>query len=363
MNNKDYYIWLHLVNGIGSKTIDKLINKFGSLANLWESSPCELNRINFLNQKILKQLNQSKKIQIIEDYKKKLSKYNVQCIIRDDVNYPTSLKSIQDPPYLIYSKGSLVTDISNSIAIVGSRKASVYGKNIAYKFAKELAEHGITIISGMAYGIDSAAHKGALDGGGKTIAVLGCGIDICYPKSNQKLMNSIIEFSGVISEYSLGTQPHPGNFPQRNRIISGLSKSVLVIEASLKSGSLITVDHALDQGKDIFAIPGNILSSTSQGTNNLIKDGAKPITNITDILEEFHIQSSSFDNTNYKNIDLSNSETSILDIILNKQPIHVDLIAAISHMNISSLNSIITILEIKGIIEQLPGKIIITKKI
>ncbi|MDK2917375.1 MAG: processing protein [Candidatus Petromonas sp.] len=359
MKEKDCYIWLNSIQGVGHKTIEKILNYFGALLPLWTSPNNEIYKIPHLQKHIADKIIEHRDIKFVENYKQKMKKKNVISIIKEEESYPISLRNTYDPPYILNLIGSITKKDQTALAIVGSRRATPYGKNIAYKFAKDLVKYGITVVSGMAYGIDSAAHKGALDGGGRTIAVLGCGVDICYPKSNYKLMKDIINNGAIVSEYPLGTQPTPGNFPQRNRIISGLSKAVLVVEAGLKSGSLITVDYALEQGKDVFAVPGNINSNFSKGTNKLIKEGAKPVTCIEDILEEFNISNKISDNNT--DIELSDLEKKIFKVIEDKQPIHMDLIGAILHLNPSDINSIITILEIKGIIEQLPGKIIITK--
>lgn len=360
MNDRDYLIWLNSIRGIGHRTIEQFINYFGSLENIWNSPVSEIYSFPKLRKKVADRLIETRNKEFVDKYKEKLQLKDINNIIRSDESYPESLKNIKTSPHILYMKGTIKEEDHNSLAIIGSRKCTSYGKNIAYKFAKELAKHGITIVSGMAYGIDSAAHRGAIDGGGRTIAVLGCGVDICYPKSNYNLMKEIIEKGAVVSEYPLGTEPIAGNFPRRNRIISGLSKGVLVVEAGLKSGSLITIDYALDQGKDVFAIPGNINCSVSKGTNKLIKEGAKPVTSVEDILEEYNIQKRSYNIDGiYKN--LSDSEKSVMEIIEKKQPIHIDMLSSILDFDPATINSLITILEIKDLIEQLPGKIIILK--
>ncbi|SHJ96304.1 DNA-processing protein DprA [Paramaledivibacter caminithermalis] len=360
MKDIDYIIWLNSIHGIGLATIERFIKYFGSLDNLWKAPANEIYDFPNITKKVADKLIETRRIEYINKYKERLLSNKVKCIIKSDILYPERLKNIEKPPRILYVKGNIIQEDCNAIAIIGSRRCTSYGKNIAYRFAKEMAGYGITIISGMAYGIDSAAHRGALDGGGRTIAVLGCGVDICYPKNNVNLMKKIIENGAVISEYSLGTQPRPGNFPTRNRIIAGLSKGVLVVEAGLKSGTLITIDYALQQGKDVFAIPGNINCSVSKGTNKLIKEGAKPVTCVEDILEEYNIRKQSWDYDTKFN-DLSDSERTVIEVIKRKQPIHIDMISSILHLAPSTVNSLITILEIKDLVEQLPGKIIILK--
>jgi DNA processing protein len=236
-------------------------------------------------------------------------KEKIQLILYGDNNYPEKLKYIYNPPAGILVKGN-IPDIDRSIAVVGARNASEYGKTIAYKFAYELSSRGITIISGMARGIDSCAHRGAIEGKGLTIAVMGSGFKHIYPTSNNKLFQDITNNGCVITEYMPDMMPLPYNFPERNRIISGLAKYVLIVEAGERSGSLITANLALEQGKDVFAVPGNILSPNSFGTHKLIKEGAKLISGIEDILSEYDMAYS------IKELSgLDTHESSIIDLL------------------------------------------------
>lgn len=360
MDEKDYLIWLNSINGVGYLSIERLKEYFKSLENLWNAPVSEVYNCPNIRKKAADSIIESRTEEYVREYKEKLLSKKVQCITRNEELYPGVLKYTKGHPQIIYMKGNIKKEDKKAIAIIGSRKCTAYGKNIAYKFAKELVGYDITIISGMAYGIDSAAHKGALDGGGRTIAVLGSGVDVCYPKSNFNLMREITQNGAVISEYPLGTMPRSGNFPRRNRIISGLSMGVLVVEAGLKSGTLITVDYALEQGKDVFAVPGNINCSVSKGTNKLLKEGAKPVTCIEDIIEEYNIEKKTREKNNKHN-DLSESERSVLEIIEKKQPIHIDLVSSMLNLDSGSVNGIITILEIKEYVEMLPGRIIILK--
>ncbi len=362
MKDIDAYIWLNSINGVGYRTIEKLLNKFKNPLNIWNASEKDIREIPSINKKIIDNIILTRKKEYIINLKKTLTKYKIQCITREDVLYPKILKNIYSPPHILYIRGNFNNSFDKTIAIVGSRKATAFGKKTAYKFAYELTQNGFTIISGMASGIDTAAHKGALDAGGKTIAILGCGVDICYPKSNYDLMNRIIENGAIVSEFSVGTAPKAGNFPQRNRIISGLSKGILVVEASLKSGSLITVNFALDQGKDIYAIPGNINNSSSKGTNKLIKEGAKLVTSIDDILEDFDMENTILgNNDNNINNDLNEIENKVYKIVESKQPISIDYLFTMLDIDIAKMNSILTLLELKGYIDTLPGNILIAK--
>ncbi|HWQ61793.1 MAG TPA: DNA-processing protein DprA [Negativicutes bacterium] len=213
-------------------------------------------------------------------------KKGIGVVCAADEAYPARLRRIFDPPAVLYYRGRLPRD-EQLIAIVGARKASAYGRNAAAMLAAGLAEAGVGVVSGAARGIDSAAHTGALDGGGYTVAVLGCGVDVTYPPENGRLLDRIAEQGMILSEYWPGTSPQANFFPVRNRIISGLARGVVVVEAAVRSGSLITADWALEQGRDVFAVPGSIFSGTSSGTNRLVKQGAKPVTTAADILEEY----------------------------------------------------------------------------
>jgi DNA processing protein len=268
--------------------------------------------------------------------------------------YPKILIQIPDPPPYLYVKGELPAS-GSAVAIVGSRRASACGLMIAEKLAKELAENGITVVSGMARGIDTAAHRGTLKGGGHCVGVLGCGIDIQYPAENRHLFTSIREKGALISEFPMGTTPRAENFPRRNRIISGLSYGVLVVEAAENSGSLITARYALEQGRDVFAIPGNITYSSSRGTNRLIKQGAKLVECIEDILEELPqgvVNSIPASSAKYT---LAPLEAAVYTF-LSDAPLHIDEIIVKSALTVGEVSVILLRLELNGLITQLPGK-------
>jgi len=357
---KDYILWLNNIEGVGIKTIEKLLDIFGTAENVFTSSTDKLHNVKGIKQDTIHNIEKKRDYGYINNLKNTLKTLSIDVLYKNENDYPEHLKNIYDSPYILYKRGKIKSCDMNAIAIVGARKASPYGKWVAYKFAGELAQRGITVISGMAYGIDTAAHKGALDSGGRTIAVMGCGLDICYPKSNFELMQNIEKSGAVLSEYAVGVQPIAGNFPARNRIISGLAKGVLVVEASENSGSLITTEFALEQGREVFAIPGNINSSLSKGSNKLIKEGAKITTCVEDILEELNI---SFEKqkSNKELSGLSGLETEILKYIDEKQPVSLELALRDLNISVSHMYSIITILQLKGLIEQLPGKILIVK--
>lgn len=280
-----YDIWFSNLEVSNSVKL-KLLEKLKSVENIWKVEQKELIELGFKEKSINKILDNKYKLNL-EKYANYMEKNKINLILCNSEKYPTSLKCIDNKPAFLYVRGNIENLYDDCIAIVGSRNASEYGKKVSRKIAKEIADRNINVVSGLAIGIDKYAHLGALESNiGKTIAVLGTGImdnDI-YPLQNKKIFERIIEKGGtIVSEFKLGTKPEKYNFPLRNRIISGLSKKVIVVEASENSGSLITVNYALEQGKEVFAVPGNITSNSSIGTNKLIFEGANIFRNINDI--------------------------------------------------------------------------------
>lgn len=282
-----------------------------------------------------------------------------------EADYPAALASIIDPPLLLFYHGHLPKASDLCLAVVGSRKASPYGYQVAEIFSRDLALHGVVIVSGMARGVDSYSHKAALSVGGDTVAVLGSGIDVIYPPENSRLYRQIAEQGAVVSEFPLGTEAVPYNFPRRNRIISGLSRAVLVVEASEKSGTLHTVDHALDQGKEVFAVPGSVLSATSRGSNRLLREGAKMVLAPEDILLEFGFSTEEAKRKPRRSAQapqkpkmpqMKPEEQQLLELL--RTPLRVEEILASEQLQIdaSSLGALLTMLEIRGLVRQFPGQ-------
>ena len=356
-----YWIWLSMVPGIGSKKFLNLYNHFGNIERVFHGKEVELHGIHNISPRDINSIMNNKDLNMAYKYLELLKRQKVDILLYKDKKYPHLLKEIYDPPPILYSRGNI--DIEKlSISIVGSRKASYYGMKTAEKLAFQLASLGITIVSGMAKGIDTYAHRGALQAKGKTIAVLGCGVDVIYPTENAELMKEIEKSGLVISEYPLKTLPKANNFPARNRIISGLSLGTIIIEAGEKSGSLITAEFALEQGRDVYAIPGNIGTQYNKGSNNLLKEGAKLVTSIEDILEDlvpyikteissinsesFKVQKESIDYLN-----LTKEEKEILEKIKMGYN-HGDDIISHCDYSPSVVNSSLTMLELKGIIQK-----------
>jgi len=275
-------------------------------------------------------------------------------IAQDDANYPFLLSKIFDPPSFLYYEGELPKEDEVLIAVVGSRACTPYGRQVAEEISYNLAKEGITIVSGLALGIDSVAHQAALTAGGKTIAVLGSGLDVIYPPSHIKLAKEIIENEGaLISEFSPGTPPLPHHFPLRNRIISGISQGTIVIEAGFKSGALITARSALEQGREVFAVPGSIYSLNSQGSNSLIKMGAHVVTNFLDVLDVLNLKPKT--KRKKKEIKCETKEEAILLALLGPEPVSIDKLHALSKLDIAVVTSTLVMLEIKGLVKNVGG--------
>jgi len=369
MREVEYWIWISSLEGMGAVKAMGLLQMYKNPRIIYEMSEHELRQTKLLTEKNIQEILDIQKRERVKQIYKLMIRYNIKMVTIFDDKYPNNLKQIYDPPIALYYKGKFeINDFA--IAIVGSRRTTNYGAFSAKKLSYELSMRGVQIVSGLARGIDSIAHEGTLDAGGKTIAVLGSGLDNIYPPENARLFEDIIKADGLgISEYPPGMPPLQHNFPARNRIISGISSGVLVVEAAKRSGSLITACYALEQGREVFAIPGNIDCTYSRGTNQLIKDGAKMVLCAEDVLEEFGYREVVFNSdtkndfskrstkTNFSIFKgLSTEEIRVVKIISNG--IHyIDEIIERSNITTKEINNILFMLEMKGVITQLPGKI------
>ncbi len=355
-NGLKYWIAFSRFPKIGSVRLLKLLNYFSSMEEAWQASSIDLIKAG-LEENVIQEFF-IKKQEINPDRElEELKKENIKVVTIKDENYPSLLKEIWNPPALLYYKGTLEKEEKFSIAIVGTRKITNYGKQVTEDLVRELALNGITIVSGMALGIDTVAHQTALASGAKTIAVLGSGIDTAsiYPSQNRYLASKIAENGGaIISEYPIGTLAMPQYFPHRNRIISGLSLGTLVVEAAEESGALITAKYALDQNREVFAVPGSIYSPASIGPNNLIKMGAKPVTKATDILETLNLTQVTNFIQSQKIVPESQEEAKLLQF-LSFEPVHIDKLIALSGLDVQKTNSTLTIMEMKGKVKNLGG--------
>ncbi|HBV67959.1 MAG TPA: DNA-protecting protein DprA [Clostridiales bacterium] len=359
--NQKTIAWLNSAKGISNKKIEKLVDYFnGSPEYIWDNFETEKFNLSILKPETISSLINTKN-SFEERLLKRLDSEKASLITIYDECYPKRLREIEGAPAILYYKGTLEEIDNLSISVVGSRKATSYGKWAAEKLTSELAAFGVNIVSGLAAGIDSVAHKAALKSGTKTVGIIGCGIDVIYPKFNEKLYAELAEKGGaVITEYPFGMQPMPNNFHDRNRIISGLSDGVLIIEAQEKSGTLITAGHAANQGKEIFAVPGNIDSLYSRGTNSLIRDGAKLTTSVEDIIEEIPELREKSDLKSkyayYQKItgEADENEIKIIDCLRSGSRTAHEIIEEL-RMDAGKILSMLTMLEMKGVIIQITG--------
>ena len=382
---------LSLIQGVGPKTVQFLIGILGSAEKVLNATPSELKKIEGLSSKSQSSLHQKQLGCPLERELELIQEYGCQIITFYDEAYPPLLKEIDTPPLLLYVRGELKSEDAFSTAIVGSRNAKDYGRKVSYQLAHQLVNRGMTVISGFAKGIDTCAHRGALEAGGRTIAVLGNGLSLIYPAGNKDLVERVVESGALISEFPMGMKPMSRNFPIRNRIISGLSIGTVVVEASNRSGALITARHAIEQGREVFAVPGEIFSELSTGTHSLIDKGAKLISTVDDLINALpqhtirQISTLKPVTSQEKKADISqvpevpkNTEKSTVETQTEVKPIvpppdltadektifdaseipssHIDTIVRTTQLPISQVSSVLLMLELKGVIQQLPGK-------
>ncbi|MBL4884203.1 MAG: DNA-protecting protein DprA [Planctomycetaceae bacterium] len=356
------YLALNMVKGIGPRMQTLLLERFGSPDKILSASASELAEVRGVGNKIIDAIRDTNPLDIARREYEECQQKGISFISWEDEGYPISLKEIFDPPIVLYKKGTIEPVDQLAVAIVGSRKCTAYGRRITEKLSSGLARAGVTIISGLARGIDSIAHRAAMKAGGRTIAVCANGLAMTYPPEHHDLAEEISQQGAILSESPLNMQPTRGLFPQRNRIVSGLSLGVIVIEASTTSGTLHTARHAMEQGREIFAVPGQIDSRESEGCHRLIRDGAKLIQGVDDILEELGpliepVQPSQAKNTEVRvprELSLSTQQSEILNL-LGLEPISIDLLIERAGIEPSRILSTLTILEMKRLIERLPG--------
>ena len=373
------WVELNMTPGIGPRAAAKLLERFGSAEAVYDATRADLEQLRLVPEAIDTIIGRNLQADAEAEIRA-VKKLGGDILLLDDGVYPSPLREIYDPPIVIYVKGSWSQCLDQPcIAVVGSRRCSTYGQNAALMIARDLAHRGVTVVSGFARGIDAAAHRGALEAGGRTVAVLGTGIDECYPRDHRRLAAEILDKGGaLVTQFPLGTPPVSENFPYRNRIISGLSLGVVVVEASENSGSLITARLAMEQNREVFAIPGNITSRNSFGTNYLIKGaGAKLVQQWQDIATELPPQiaarllpppfgekkkeQSLADRLAFVPEGLSRTESSVLRLLAPDAPSHIDTLIERSRIPISELTSALLSLEMRELITALPGKCFVRK--
>jgi len=369
MDQADHLLALNAVSGLGPQRIRKVIEHFGSGQNVFECSEQDLAKIRFLPPDVVSQIKKFPVEEFLRQEHRSIAGCGARIITFFDEEYPSLLKEIADPPIVLYGRGDLSLFKIPAIAIVGCRHASVYGMTTAERLAQDLAQYPLSIVSGLAKGIDTAAHRGALRAQGKTIAVLGTGLKHVYPAENKKLFDVIAREGLLLSEFPMAMPPRAYHFPRRNRIVSGLSLGVIVVEAAKRSGALITADLALEQGRDVFAVPGKIDAASAQGVNDLIKQGAKLISCGQDVLDELGLAwqpqkesgSSTFSAAGIPSQnDASGPEEKVLSF-LSKDPVTLDTLCQQSGLSMTQLCNILLNLELKGAVRQMPGKLFVIR--
>ncbi len=366
MNEKDCMLWLSLLSNVTIKHKLFLLNLFGKASDIYSASESDFHNKGIYNSRIIKNILSSKNINDVLSYKSLVISKGISFVNIGEREYPELLKNIFDPPIVLYYKGRLPRTDEELVSIVGTRDMSSYGEVITYKASSSLAKQNIGVVSGLALGVDTIAHKGALDNGGYTIAVVANGLDICYPNQNYDLMNKIAENGLVLSEYKLGTKAWPYQFPQRNRIIAGLSRATIVTEAPTKSGSLITAQIALNEGRDVLTFPADIFRPSTLGNNELIKDGAVPITNFDDLLSTININSEVTDKKSEQIEDIKQINNNEIDLsglaedekfllgLIDDSEVDAEILSIKSNFKIEKVLYLLTMLEFKDVIIKLP---------
>jgi DNA processing protein len=349
-----FWVGFSRVPGIGPVRLRGLLDHFGGdIQAAWQVSAATLRALG-LDQRTMETFLAQRDRLDLDAELKRAAVLDVQVLTWDSPDYPALLKAIPNPPPVLYVRGGLLPQDAWTLGVVGTRQASVYGREVTRSLVQGLAASGVTVASGLAYGIDTWAHRAALDAGGRTIAVLGSGVDIIYPYANRSLAEEIIRSGALVSEYPLGTKPEARNFPPRNRIISGLSMGVMVVEGSERSGAMITAAYAVEQGRDVFAVPGNIMSRNSGGPSLLIQQGAKLVTSIGDILEELNL-SMAAEQLEVRQVIPDNPTEARLLRYLSSEPVHVDELGRAAEMPINEVTSALTLMELKGKVRQVGG--------
>ena len=363
MDDRERLILLNSVSDIGSLRVERLLEAFGSLKAVYEATREQLQQVEGIGPALAAQIvNGCRDTAVIAREEALAKRHACTIVTRLDDGYPEPLRQISDPPLVLYMKGSWQSEDAMAVAMVGSRQASLYGREIAQRLAADLAVRGVTVVSGLARGIDGVSHRGALQGGGRTLAVLGSGLARIYPTEHAELAKEVVEQGALISEYPMTMEPLPHNFPRRNRLISGLSLGVVIVEAAKCSGALITADCALEQGREVFAVPGRVDTMTAQGTHQLLKQGARLVTCVEDILEELRLRPLegsvpiNASREASQQDDMTDAESQLLGYLDSQHPQELDALAAQTGLPASRCASTLLTLELKRAVKQLPGK-------
>ena len=353
MEEKAYWVGWNLVKGVGAVRFKQLLDFFGSAELAWNAPGSALLSAG-MPQKVIDRHYQIKNQVDLDRIMDRISANAIRVVTWDEDEYPRRLKEINQSPPVLFIKGSINVEDDWAVAVVGTRRVTPYGRQVADELGRFLAQNGVTVISGLARGVDAIAHHAALEAGGRTIAVLGSGVDVIYPPEHRKLATEIIQQGALVSDYPVGTQPDGVNFPPRNRIISGLSLATVVVEAGEKSGALITAEFAVDQGKDVFAVPGSILNAQSEGTNRLIEQGARPLLKFGEILETLQLEQIPEKQLTRKLNPMTSLEQTLFSQ-LTSDPTHIDQLCEKTGLSITDVSATLTMMELKGLVSQVGG--------
>jgi DNA processing protein len=348
-----YWVGFQHARRIGPIRLSRLIERFGSIADAWNAPQRELRTV--LDVASAESVAEARRTIDLDREMDRIEGLGIEVITLGDDQYPRLLRETPSPPSVLYIKGELQDADQKSVAMVGTRRCTAYGRQIAASMAEELARAGVTIVSGLALGIDGQAHRGALAGGGRTIAVLGSGVDLIYPSSHRDLAAQIIANGAIVSDYPPGTKPDARNFPPRNRIIAGLSRGIVVVEAPARSGALITVDFAADYGRDVFCVPGNAQSEYSAGCHAAIRDGARLVTSAADVLEDLGMAAAPAGAAVQQAFPMTDHERHLMNHI-RWEPQHIDEISAAAGLTPSQSGALLTLLELKGAVRDAGGQ-------
>lgn len=353
MNEKVFWVGFNLVKGIGAVRLRALMAHFGSAEAAWAASAADL-RAAGLGPKVIEGLEKVRREVDLARVWSQIEKQNIHVLTWDDELYPSRLKEIEQPPPVLYVRGEWTAEDEFAVAIVGTRRVTPYGRQITEELAAFLAGNGITVVSGLARGVDAVAHQAALRAGGRTVAVLGSGVDKIYPPEHRQLAEQMMKQGALVSDYAPGTPPEAANFPPRNRIISGLSMATVVVEAGETSGALITAEFAAEQGREVFAVPGSILAPQSKGTNKLIQQGAQPLLSVNDIMQALNLTRVGAQKAARKALPADALEAQLLSA-LGEQPVHVDELRNQTGLPIEKVSATLTLMELKGMVRQVGG--------
>lgn len=363
MTEREALIALNMMEGMGPVTVSALVSTLGSAQAVFSASKQDMMEARKVGPRMAGLIVEQRDGIDWQGEIAECERLGVRLVTRDDPEYPKSLHAIHDPPLVLYMRGELESRDSKAIAVVGTRRPTHYGREVAARLARQIAEAGYTVVSGLAAGVDAIAHRQALSVNGRTIGVLGSGMKHMYPESNRELASDMLKSGAVISEFPLDRKPDKTTFPIRNRIVSGFSQGVLVVEAGVKSGAIITARMALEQGRDVFAVPGRIDSALSSGTNRLIKQGAKLVEDVGDILEEYDMlfPSSSSTKSSRRPINMTPEESAVVDL-LEQGELPVDVLIRETGMPSGEMGSLLVNLEIKRAVQMLPGQMVALKR-